>query len=46
MRVIHCDESTAAVRELDAALRAVLDGGAALAPLAPGRAAARRSHHR
>ncbi|MGH3940868.1 MAG: o-succinylbenzoate--CoA ligase [Pseudonocardiaceae bacterium] len=36
MRVIHCDGSPSAVRELDAALRAAMAGGPALAPLAPG----------
>ena len=33
MRVIRCDGSPAAVRELDAALRAALAGGEALAPV-------------
>ncbi|MGH3916896.1 MAG: o-succinylbenzoate--CoA ligase [Pseudonocardiaceae bacterium] len=37
MRVINCDGSPAAVRELVTALRAVLVGGAALAPVAAGR---------
>ncbi|HEY2762724.1 MAG TPA: o-succinylbenzoate--CoA ligase [Pseudonocardiaceae bacterium] len=38
MRVIRCDGSPAAVRELTAAVRAVLDGGEALAPVGPGQA--------
>jgi o-succinylbenzoate---CoA ligase len=36
MRVIHCDGSAEAVRELDGALHAVLAGGAAMAPLTTG----------
>jgi len=36
MRVIHCDGSPEAVWELDAALRAMLAGGEAVAPLGPG----------
>lgn len=36
MRVIHCDGSPAAVSELDAALRTMLDGGEAVFPLGPG----------
>lgn len=36
MRVIHCDGSPEAVRELDGALHAVLAGGAAVAPLTTG----------
>jgi hypothetical protein len=36
MRVIHCDGSAEAVRELDGALHAVLAGGAAVAPLTTG----------
>ncbi|MGB9280268.1 MAG: o-succinylbenzoate--CoA ligase [Pseudonocardiaceae bacterium] len=36
MRVIHCDGSPTAVWELDAALRAMLTGGEAVAPLGPG----------
>jgi O-succinylbenzoic acid--CoA ligase len=39
MRVIHCDGSPAAVRELDGAVRDVLAGGEALAPLGPGQQA-------
>ena len=38
MRVIRCDGSPTAVEELDAALRAVLNGSAALAVLGPGHA--------
>ncbi|MGH3886613.1 MAG: o-succinylbenzoate--CoA ligase [Pseudonocardiaceae bacterium] len=38
MRVIHCDGSPGAVRELDGALHAVLAGGEAVAPLATGAA--------
>jgi hypothetical protein len=38
MRVIHCDGSAEAVRELDGALHAVLAGGAAVAPLTTGAA--------
>ncbi|HEU0090084.1 MAG TPA: AMP-binding protein, partial [Pseudonocardiaceae bacterium] len=38
MRVVRCDGSPEAVSELDAALRIALDGGAALAPVAPGQA--------
>ncbi|MGH3924774.1 MAG: hypothetical protein ACRDTT_18260, partial [Pseudonocardiaceae bacterium] len=34
--MIRCDGSPEAVAELDVALRAVLDGGAALVPLGPG----------
>ena len=33
MRVIHCDGSPEVIRELDAALRAALTGGEAVAPL-------------
>ncbi|MGH4015773.1 MAG: AMP-binding protein [Pseudonocardiaceae bacterium] len=36
VRVIRCDGSPEAVAELDVALRAVLDRGAALVPLGPG----------
>lgn len=36
MRVIHCDGSPEAVWELDAALRAMLAGGEAVAPVGPG----------
>jgi O-succinylbenzoic acid--CoA ligase len=38
MRVIHCDGSAEAVRELDGALHAVLAGGAAVTPLTTGAA--------
>src|SRR2546423_12163264 len=36
MRVIHCDGSPEAVRDLDAAVRAMLAGGEAVAPVGPG----------
>ena len=36
MRVIHCDGSPESVWELDAALRAMLAGGEAVAPVGPG----------
>src|SRR5256885_1249764 len=35
MRVIHCDGSPEAVRDLDAAVRAMLAGGEAVAPVGP-----------
>jgi O-succinylbenzoic acid--CoA ligase len=38
MRVIHCDGSPEAVRDLAAAVRAMLAGGEALAPVGPGQA--------
>ncbi|MBV8995388.1 MAG: AMP-binding protein [Pseudonocardiales bacterium] len=38
MRVIHCDGSPEAVRELEAAVRAMLGGGEAVAPVGPGQA--------
>ena len=38
MRVIHCDGSPEAGWELDAALRAMLAGGEAVAPVGPGQA--------
>ncbi|MCA1693727.1 MAG: AMP-dependent synthetase, partial [Actinobacteria bacterium] len=38
MRVIHCGGSPEAVWELDAAFRAMLAGGEAVAPLGPGQA--------
>lgn len=39
MRVIRCDGSPGAVGELDAALRTMLAGGEAVAPVGPGQAA-------
>src|SRR5437588_4049241 len=38
MRLIHCDGSPEAVRGLDAAVRAMLAGGEAVAPVGPGQA--------
>jgi O-succinylbenzoic acid--CoA ligase len=38
VQVIHCDGSPEVVRELDAALHAMLAGGEAVAPLGPGQA--------
>ena len=38
MRLIHCDGSPEAVRDLDAAARAMLAGGEAVAPVGPGQA--------
>jgi O-succinylbenzoic acid--CoA ligase len=39
MRVIHCDGSPEAVRDLAAAVRTMLAGGEAVAPVGPGQAA-------
>src|SRR5581483_4201588 len=38
MRVIRCDGSSEAVRDLDGAVRAMLAGGEAVVPLGPGQA--------